>query len=201
MAHQPTIPEDLVPLVDAVTERLMSRLIRQHITQGLIPQKSVIDQQKSGMRLIVAEAVEAILKHGYVIKRTSLYENLLESVLDMFRQACWDAKTGKYDNMCMSSYESAQYDLLEAGAIKPEECLRPPKEIKTATETACEMTHPPKPAPAPDSIEKIVEEMKFCANQINNCWEDRDDGGKHLYAFAARLSALKEGGQLQEKEK
>jgi len=69
---------------------------------------------------------------------------------------------------------------------------------KTATETACEMTHPPKPAPAPDSIEKIVEEMKFWANQINNCWEDRDDGGKHLYAFAARLSALKEGGQLQE---
>ena len=70
MAHQPTIPEDLVPLVDAVTERLMSRLIRQHITQGLIPQKSVIDQQKSGMRLIVAETVEEILEQGYTITKS-----------------------------------------------------------------------------------------------------------------------------------
>jgi len=42
-------------------------------------------------------------------------------VLDLFAQAC--AVDGKYDHMCVSTYEDAQAALIEWGFVKPEECV------------------------------------------------------------------------------
>lgn len=58
-------------------------------------------------------------------------EDLLEDLYDMFNQHCqieYKEHLGKYyikyDHMCLSSNEDAQYTLIKYGRIKESECVR-----------------------------------------------------------------------------
>ena len=71
---------------------------------------------------------DALTIQGAEIERLNAeIEELLEMVHHMFIQACSDTdrETGKvlYNSMCLSTYEHAQYYLIRAGKIKPEECV------------------------------------------------------------------------------
>lgn len=55
-------------------------------------------------------------------------DELLEVILDCYTQGTSSVnKDGKelYDHGCLSTYESAQYLLIERGKLKPEQCYRP----------------------------------------------------------------------------
>ncbi len=55
---------------------------------------------------------------------------LLGELFDAYNQAClieWDKEKneGKYDHMCMSTWESIQSMLIDAGILRRDQCLRP----------------------------------------------------------------------------
>jgi len=59
----------------------------------------------------------------------SATEELLETLFDAYNQACqveWDSekKEGKYDHMCLSTWEGIQDLLVAQGVIREDQCLR-----------------------------------------------------------------------------
>jgi len=69
MSYTPAIPEGLSPLVDAVTDRLTSRMTRQMITGGMAPTSAQINIHRLGLRKIVVATVDAMIEEGYEVRK------------------------------------------------------------------------------------------------------------------------------------
>lgn len=57
-------------------------------------------------------------------RRVKEKEHLLDLLFEMFADVC-SIKDGKYDHCCLSTNESVQDVLVEAGLIKRDQCVRP----------------------------------------------------------------------------
>ena len=62
-------------------------------------------------------------KVSYCVELEYQIDELNEYVLDVFTQVCLQ-RDGKYDHMCISTYEDMQDLLIRTEAIKKEDCYR-----------------------------------------------------------------------------
>ena len=64
-----TVPEELQPLVGAVSDKLTSRMNRMQIMAGMVPSAAQIDYTKNAMLTFVTQVVDAIVCEGFEIKK------------------------------------------------------------------------------------------------------------------------------------
>ena len=111
---------------------------RANVYVGLASQTA--DQCRDLYNKTVPEKFEGTTVLGMFMVVCEAVKEAREEAFDLYHQACYvtsyDAETkektyARYDNQCMSCYESVEDKLIEWGLLKPEQCLRRINKEKT----------------------------------------------------------------------